>query len=376
MKKAIKIILVNILIAIALFIILELSLRLSLYLIKGKDNYEISKYIISEVCGVYINGWGNNLGFNTTYDNTVSKDKNRVKILVVGGSGAGGKTEENWPAILMELLNKDASDKSYEVYNGGVGGATSSRELYLLSRWIYLKPDVVIIYDGWNDVYFSHYSKTPYFSYDRHAHKRVHKKSKRLRFFLKRHLEIARQLTVLRGNIREARDRKTQCENKGLTAAKQITKPNTDVNITALNPEHATLLRINYEGNEVEYLITDASIEDNVSGIYEDNLKEMIDVCHKNNIRCIVITQPSLLYYKHKYNPQVNVSALLNLDFPKYKDWRRTVRFLYPMIIETARRVCQREDCLYFDFNNIYGDMQNASTVCTDDAHQNLKGKA
>lgn len=72
------------------------------------------------------------------------------KIVVLGGSTTDGKLFpfKSWPEIMFDQINND----SVQVYNAGVSGYTSAQELIKLIRdIILLKPDVVIVYDGYND---------------------------------------------------------------------------------------------------------------------------------------------------------------------------------------------------------------------------------
>lgn len=73
-----------------------------------------------------------------------------VKIVTLGGS----TTDEefclipSWPKILYEKYCKE----NIALYNGGIEGYKSLEELIKLVRDIlYLKPDIIVVYDGFND---------------------------------------------------------------------------------------------------------------------------------------------------------------------------------------------------------------------------------
>lgn len=79
---------------------------------------------------------------------TIHKDN--YKIVVLGGSTTDGNLFwfKSWPEILFEQLNK----KNITIYNGGVSGYTSGQELLKFIRDVLpLKPDMVIVFDGYND---------------------------------------------------------------------------------------------------------------------------------------------------------------------------------------------------------------------------------
>ncbi|MDD5174201.1 MAG: SGNH/GDSL hydrolase family protein [Candidatus Omnitrophica bacterium] len=88
------------------------------------------------------------------------KPKNVYRIIVVGASavfGQGAYTPaENLPAMIYEYLQKinqgNGRKTVYEVINAGIGGYSSSQEfLYILTDLIIFQPDIIIVYDGWND---------------------------------------------------------------------------------------------------------------------------------------------------------------------------------------------------------------------------------
>lgn len=89
-------------------------------------------------------------------------DPDATKIVALGSSTTdpttfllGDHGPDNWPKVLNDLCH--ANGKKCVVYNGGIGGFTSSQELLKFIRDVLpLKPDVVISLDGGNELY--HYS--------------------------------------------------------------------------------------------------------------------------------------------------------------------------------------------------------------------------
>lgn len=81
-----------------------------------------------------------------------SGDSTQVRVVVLGGSTSDGTLMPySWPEDLYQIM-KDNRYNSV-VYNGGVGGFSSSQELLKLIRdVIQLKPDIVISLDGINDI--------------------------------------------------------------------------------------------------------------------------------------------------------------------------------------------------------------------------------
>ena len=96
----------------------------------------------------------NSLGFR---GGEISTERNqRKRIIVVGGSCAFGHSLNNDNETLAALLEKQ--NNSYEVINAAVNGFHSGEELaYIVTELVDYHPDVIIAFDGWNDLFFSWY---------------------------------------------------------------------------------------------------------------------------------------------------------------------------------------------------------------------------
>lgn len=98
-------------------------------------------------------------GFVVTYSNPAEyirpKPKNIYRILFLGGStmqGMGADSFESIPSHFTRLL-EEKGYTGFEVINAGVTGFHSTREfLYYLTELYSYEPDLVILYDGWNEV--------------------------------------------------------------------------------------------------------------------------------------------------------------------------------------------------------------------------------
>jgi hypothetical protein len=100
----------------------------------------------------------NTLGFRGTEFSEI-KPPNTYRIFMVGGStmfGAGATSDETTiPGYLQQLLNEN--DFDIEVINSGIQGADSNTELNLIKhKLITFSPDLIVIYDGWNDLRANH----------------------------------------------------------------------------------------------------------------------------------------------------------------------------------------------------------------------------
>lgn len=107
----------------------------------------------------YSNFKMNNFGFRNSYDITKEKGKNIYRIIVLGGSAAWGtaasSNETVWTQVLENLLKKDTHN-NYQVLNAGCSGYNSFQELmYLQFKLLQFCPDLIIVFDGYNDLFFS-----------------------------------------------------------------------------------------------------------------------------------------------------------------------------------------------------------------------------
>ena len=102
-----------------------------------------------------------NLGYNYLVDSKYpgimvygDEEKGNYKIAVLGGSTTDGVMYpfKSWPELLHEKLGRE----NITIYNCGIKGYTSGQELIKLIRDVLLlKPDMIITYDGFNELGFS-----------------------------------------------------------------------------------------------------------------------------------------------------------------------------------------------------------------------------
>jgi len=102
----------------------------------------------------------NTLGFRGPEFSEI-KPPNTYRIFMVGGStmfGAGATSDETTiPGYLQQLLNENDFEFDIEVINSGIQGADSNTELNLIKhKLITFSPDLIVIYDGWNDLRANH----------------------------------------------------------------------------------------------------------------------------------------------------------------------------------------------------------------------------
>lgn len=117
--------------------------------------------------GTYVDGVKtvNRYGFISTPDLPVTRDDpNTLRIVFLGGSstaGTGGAwggdlpDRETWPWQVAEALRAKLPGRKVEFINAGLSGY-SSFESYgrLWSRIRFFKPDIVVVYHAWNEMYY------------------------------------------------------------------------------------------------------------------------------------------------------------------------------------------------------------------------------
>ena len=102
----------------------------------------------------------NTLGFRGDEFSDI-KPSDTYRIFMVGGStmfGAGATSDDTTiPGYLQHLLNEKDFGFDIEIINSGIQGADSNTELkFIEQKLITFSPDLIIIYDGWNDLRANH----------------------------------------------------------------------------------------------------------------------------------------------------------------------------------------------------------------------------
>ncbi len=112
----------------------------------------------------------------------VQKPHNEIRIATIGASTTANLNlsfEENWPGRLGALVQQALPDTSVRVINAGVPGFDTAQSIANLAlRVIPFRPDVVVIYHGYNDLKairpeapfaadYAHIHRRPYGYHDR-----------------------------------------------------------------------------------------------------------------------------------------------------------------------------------------------------------------
>jgi len=105
----------------------------------------------------------NSDGFISTPELTVTKPANTIRIAFLGGSSTAGTgtllpDSITWPWQTTEILRRHPGRRlKLEFLNGGLGGFTTFESFgRLWSRIRFYQPDIVVVYQGWNEMYYFH----------------------------------------------------------------------------------------------------------------------------------------------------------------------------------------------------------------------------
>jgi len=146
------------------------------------------------------------------------KPEGTFRIMAFGGSTTIGHSlhHDPWPRVLEKKLNERSGGRTrFEVINMGWWGATSAYEYYYLRQYGYLKPDLVIVYDGYNDVLYANAQPAAYLANTARVYRMLEAPSRReaVRHWLYRqsalvnrvHIYLYRTVSALNRLISERR---------------------------------------------------------------------------------------------------------------------------------------------------------------------------
>jgi lysophospholipase L1-like esterase len=99
----------------------------------------------------------NSRGFRT-HEFVVPKPPGLVRVICIGGSTtvAGRTNDETYPALLEAMLRARHPGLAIEVLNLGVSGVTTEHWLARMDRVLAFEPDVIVQYQGINDIAWRH----------------------------------------------------------------------------------------------------------------------------------------------------------------------------------------------------------------------------
>ena len=162
MKRIIFLVAVNISVICLLIGALELTGQFVFYFVKGYPVYNSAQRRLFELHPYLVGRLQNNISVMHGNKKITSSDMhtrntgkplshNTIKVAVLGGSttfGTGLTDLDTWPALLQNALGD-----GYSVVNYGVPGYSTVEAIIQLALIVpEIKPDYVVMYEGWNDI--------------------------------------------------------------------------------------------------------------------------------------------------------------------------------------------------------------------------------
>lgn len=327
----------------------------------GEENFRLHWARLAGETGVYkpLPGIINQLGFHSR-EIPVDKQENTFRIMVLGGSAVYGwkEIETSWVWHLEKNLQKKYPGMDIQVINAGVSGGRSLDQFKLLSKVIHLDPDVVMTYDGWNDVYNGHYCPEWFEEAYRDtlgpgsAELLLNQLNQKIEHRSYLFLSAKKSFYKARKAIRKKKAPSVNEGTEALTgdpAAFEKAQRQTPEGMGYVRCAEETLYAFRPEGE----------IPDRFSKIYQESLEAMSSLSREHGIPFVSILQPSLAYsVSQNAVPAEAVEILRRANGPFFEDWLNASRHLYPK----ARQVMQNlreKGVLTYDFSTLL-EGQNA----------------
>ncbi len=257
----------------------------------------------------------------------LEKPPDTFRLLMIGGSAVRRGLSE---ALRRELAGACPRSRC-EVIDGGVPGAVSAHELYNLARWLSYDPDLVIVYDGWNDVYFSRYVPEQY-APETEALRRRLARLRKPNYWLIRHSRLVQAARAMRRNL-----------TSFFEPAVAWASPSTTFTVNWIR------------GSTVFTVLPHAPIADRFSQTYFRNLVEMGLELRRRRVPALFILQPSLTFASIRRGLSPAERLVSEQVAPELRnDWVYAVGILYPRAQAAQVAARNRHGYPFLDFSDLF----------------------
>ncbi len=170
MKSKFNIVYINIILVCVFLVVIELLGQIIYFSLKGhplfvgyryEPVFELHPYLAGRLRkGIRVSQGDKTI--TTTDDYTrwtgaPSSSTNTIRVAILGGSttfGTGATDTDTWPALLQDILGD-----GYSVINYGVPGYSTAEAIIQMALVVpEIKPHIVVLYEGWNDIRNYHVS--------------------------------------------------------------------------------------------------------------------------------------------------------------------------------------------------------------------------
>ena len=312
----------------------------------------------------------NRLGFHNV-ELRLPKSPDTFRVIVMGGSVVYGEDpiESSWVWKFEQVLKKKLPNRHVEVLNAGIPGGTTQEDLSVLRKIIFLDPDLIIEYSGWNEVYCSHYVPQGYRNRDPAYGLKGDLKEFRGTLFKK-----SFSLALLNASLKKMRDRSTVNTGRSQAVPPKDSAAPAPSKISEPSPTSKTKKILFVWDRPYEYeLNSERAIRDSFSQVYEKNLKLMSRIAARHRVPFVSILQPNLAYSCAAKNiPGDTCEKILKpATGILYEDWLQASKVLYP-IAQGVQKQLVREGMQAVDFSDIFEGREADSF--SDSVHQPLTG--
>ena len=374
----IKKILFSFIVFVVFFLILEFSIRLIFSVSLGKEQLEIKWCQWSELVGWHPpkDGVINSLGFHNP-EIKPFREKGVFRILVLGSSSVYGTDDiaSSWTHNLEKLLNETTSHVKYQVINAGIPGGSSHEDVKQLLFTIELDPDLVVVYNGFNDTYAMHYSPSGYLA--RQPKYGIQFEIGQIRRSLLRHSFAFTVFTKAAHDLqRKIKARLKAHRQYGKTAAGLSQQAQGPVgaapellSLVSKNPEAPKKKTLNIWDRTYVYEIdSNKQLSDDFIRYYERNLLAIHKIVSRKSIPLVVILQPSLAYSVVSGTVSEKARKILKESTNVLSDdWIKASAVYYPACVRVIHGLKQK-GVLAYDFTNIFYGIEDQAF--TDAVHQ------
>ena len=255
----------------------------------------------------------------------LQKPKNTFRMLIIGASAVSGELAR----ALRNALSLQCPAQHCEVLDGGVPGSSSAHEYYYLQRWLAYSPDLVIVYDGENDVYYSHYAVQSYLDETKAVLRRA-RRWHRIDYWFIRHSYAVQVIKALPDKFQGLRP------------------------IPPAFADEAALVKTDWFGRKNSYAIDlNAPVQDHFSELYKNHLIQMAQEAIQKNTAIIFFLQPALVAKLGRECSENEKVVLRSFPVKTSDDWLRSTEVLYLAADQAQRTAQQTHGQPYFDLSRL-----------------------
>ena len=298
----------------------------------------------------------NSLGFRGPEVDPVRGPKPRA--IMVGGSAVFGLGAHSDMETLVACLQR--RDSGTEWINAGVCGFLAGQELaYTVTELIDLQPDLIVVYDGWNDFFGAWF----------HKYALGHQKTRE---------ELRSNLFVL-----------TQIETELLANYKSQTQISSATArfwgaLLHRSRAYSEIRTIFFKPNNAVPPIPDRTAEtippssdylQDLMDVYTGIILKFRDLCRARNVDLLLVFQPDL--GQKQFHTEEEKQILLHMEtflMENYSDYGNDFHILYGEFIKRSANILEQQGIPILNVGDISAFSESQNTVFEDIVHTNPTG--